>query len=104
MVKLLAPMTPHITAELWQERHPDQPSVHLLAWPVADAALVAEASVTMVVQVNARVRARISVVPTISEADATASALADPAIVAALKGATPTRVVARPPRLVNIVT
>jgi leucyl-tRNA synthetase len=104
MVKLLAPMTPHITAELWQERHPDQPSVHLLAWPVADPALVAEASVTMVVQVNARVRARISVVPTISEADATASALADPAIVAALKGATPTRVVARPPRLVNIVT
>ena len=103
MVKLLAPMTPHITAELWQERHPDQPSVHLLAWPVADAALVAEASVTMVVQVNARVRARISVVPTISEADATASALGDPAIVAALKGATPTRVVARPPRLVNIV-
>jgi len=104
MVKLLAPMTPHITAELWQERHPDQPSVHVLPWPVADPALVAEAEVTMVVQVNGKVKARLSVAPTISEADAMAAALADPAIVAAIKGATPTRVVARPPRLVNIVT
>ena len=104
MATLLAPMTPHITAELWQERHPERPSVHVLPWPVADPALVAEAEVTMVVQVNARVKSRLSVAPTISEADATAAALADPAIVAALKGATPTRVVARPPRLVNIVT
>jgi leucyl-tRNA synthetase len=104
LATLLAPMTPHLTAELWQERYPDKPSVHLLAWPVADPALVAEAAVTMVVQVNGRVKARISVSPTISEPDATALALGDPVIVAAIKGATPTRVVARPPRLVNIVT
>ncbi len=103
MATLLAPMTPHITAELWQERHPEGPGVHQLPWPVADPALVAEATVTMVVQVNGRVKARLSVVPTISEADATAAALADAAIVAALNGVTPTRVVARSPRLVNIV-
>jgi leucyl-tRNA synthetase len=104
MATLLAPMTPHITAELWQERHPERPGVHQLPWPVADPALVAEATVTMVVQVNGRVKARLSVVPTISEADASAAALADATIAAALKGATPARVVARPPRLVNIVT
>src|ERR1019366_4938016 len=60
MAMLLAPMTPHLTAELWQERHPEGPSVHLLAWPVADPALVVEAAVTMVVQVNGRVKVRLS--------------------------------------------
>ncbi|MGH3731770.1 MAG: leucine--tRNA ligase [Acidimicrobiales bacterium] len=103
MAKLLAPMTPHITAELWEARHPDQPSVHLLAWPVADPVLVAEAEVTMVVQVNGKVRARLLVSPSISEDDATTVALADPEIVAALDGGAPSRVVSRPPRLVNII-
>jgi leucyl-tRNA synthetase len=100
---LLAPMTPHITAELWEERYPDRPSVHLMTWPVADPALVAEETVVLVVQINGKVKARLSVAPSISEADASAAALADPDIVAALQGATPARVVARPPRLVNIV-
>ncbi len=36
MALLLAPMTPHITAELWERRYPERPSVHQLAWPVAD--------------------------------------------------------------------
>jgi leucyl-tRNA synthetase len=57
----------------------------------------------MVVQVNGKVKARLSVAPSISENDATAAALADETIIAALQGATPTRVVARPPRLVNII-
>jgi leucyl-tRNA synthetase len=103
MALLLAPMTPHITAELWEERHPDRPSVHLLPWPVADPALVAEAEVTMVVQINGKVKARVLVAPSIGDDDATTAALADANIVAALNGATPTRVVARPPRLVNII-
>ncbi len=103
LVTLLAPMAPHITAELWEERHPDRPSVHLTAWPVADPTLVAEATVTMVVQVNGKVKARLEVSPALSEEEATAAALADPQIVAALHDTTPTRVVARPPRLVNII-
>ncbi|MGA7835656.1 MAG: leucine--tRNA ligase [Acidimicrobiales bacterium] len=103
LVTLLAPMAPHITAELWEERHPDRPSVHRSPWPVADPALVAEETVTMVVEVSGKVRARLAVSPSISEEDATAAALADPEITAALGGAAPTRVVARPPRLVNII-
>jgi leucyl-tRNA synthetase len=103
LAMLLAPMTPHVTAELWEERYPDRPSVHLLPWPVADPVLVAEATVTMVVEINGKVKSRLSVAPTISEADATAAALADANVVAALKGATPSRVISRPPRLVNIV-
>jgi leucyl-tRNA synthetase len=57
----------------------------------------------MVVQVNGKVKARLPVAPSIDEAAATALALADPGVRAAMKGAEPTRVVARPPRLVNIV-
>ncbi len=36
------PMAPHITAELWEERYPDRPSVHLMPWPIADPELVAK--------------------------------------------------------------
>ena len=54
MALLLAPMAPHITAELWEERHPERPSVHLTAWPVADPELVRESEVTMVVQINGK--------------------------------------------------
>jgi leucyl-tRNA synthetase len=103
LVTLLAPMAPHITAELWEQRHPDLPSVHLMPWPVADPALVAEATVTMVVQVSGKVKSRLEVSPSITDDEATAAALADTQVVAALGGAAPTRVVARPPRLVNII-
>ena len=103
LLTLLAPMAPHMTAELWESRRPNDPSVHLQSWPVADPELVREETVTMVVQVNGKVRARLEVVPLISENDAQSAALADAAIVGALAGATPKRVVARPPRLVNII-
>jgi leucyl-tRNA synthetase len=103
LVTLLAPMAPHITAELWEARHPELPSVHLIPWPVADPVLVAEATVTMVVQVNGKVKSRLEVAPSITEDEATAAALADAQVAAALGGAPPTRVVARPPRLVNII-
>jgi leucyl-tRNA synthetase len=103
VVMLLAPMAPHVTAEIWEERHPGEKSVHLQSWPVADPDLVKRATVTMVVQVNGRVRARLEVPPDISMADATTEALEDAAISAELAGATPQRIVSRPPRLVNII-
>jgi leucyl-tRNA synthetase len=103
LVMLLAPMAPHVTAEIWEERHPGEKSVHQQMWPVADPELVKRARVTMVVQVNGKVRARLEVPPDISMADATTEALEDAAISAALAGATPQRIVSRPPRLVNII-
>jgi leucyl-tRNA synthetase len=102
MLRLLAPMAPHITAEMWQERHRDDPSVHAQSWPLADPAMLAHARVEMAVQINGKVRARLEVAPDISEDDAAAAALASPDIVKLLNGA-PQRVVARPPRLVNII-
>ncbi len=57
----------------------------------------------MVVQVNGKVRDRIEVVPDITEEAAVALALASPRVVAVLDGAEPSRIIARPPKLVNIV-
>jgi leucyl-tRNA synthetase len=101
LLLLLAPMTPHVTAEAWERRHGDH--VHLRPWPVSDPVLVAEESVTMVVQVNGKVRDRVEVSPEVSEADAERLALASAAVVETLDGAAPKRVIARPPKLVNIV-
>jgi len=101
LLLLLAPMTPHLAAEAWERRHGDH--IHLRPWPVADPALLVEDTVVMVVQVNGKVRDRIDVVPGISEVEAEALALAAPAVVEALGGGPPKRVIARPPKLVNVV-
>ena len=66
-------MTPHVTAELWERRHPGEPSVHLQRWPTFDPELVRQDTVTMVVQVNGKVRDRIEVDAGISEGDAEAA-------------------------------
>jgi leucyl-tRNA synthetase len=101
LLLLLAPMTPHLAAEAWERRNGDH--IHLRPWPEADPALVAEESVTMVVQVNGKVRDRIQVPPAVSEEEAQGLALASPSVVDALNGAAPKRVIVRPPKLVNIV-
>jgi leucyl-tRNA synthetase len=103
LLLILAPLAPHLTAELWELSHPGQSSVHEQPWPGFDAELVREETVTMVVQVNGKVRDKVEVDAGISEAEAQALALALPKIAGALDGSTPTRVIARPPRLVNIV-
>ncbi len=61
LLLLLAVMSPHVTAELWEHRHPGEPSVHLQRWPSFDPDLVRQDTVTMVVQVNGKVRDRIEV-------------------------------------------
>jgi leucyl-tRNA synthetase len=104
LLLLMAPMAPHITAELWERRHGESSSVHAQPWPAADPSLAALETVTMVVQVNGKVRDRIEVDPSIAEAKAAALALASPKVQEQLGGTAPKKVVARPPRLVNIVT
>ncbi len=101
LLLLLAPMTPHVAAEAWERRHGDH--VHLRPWPAADPALLVEDTVTMVVQVNGKVRDRIEVAPDVSEAEAEGLALASAPVVEALGGRAPKRIVARPPKLVNVV-
>ncbi len=106
LLKLLAPMAPHVTAELWARRRAGEgiadAHVHTESWPVADPAMVTVESVTMVVQVNGKVRDRIDVAPDISEDDAVALAMASTKVAEHLVGA-PRKVIARPPKLINIV-
>jgi len=102
LVTLMAPMTPHLCAELWERRHGAGAEVHRQPWPVADAEMVRRETVVLVAQVNGRVRDRFEVDPDISEADAVALALGSAKVGEYLEGE-PRRVIARPPRLVNVV-
>ncbi|HMS12320.1 MAG TPA: leucine--tRNA ligase [Microthrixaceae bacterium] len=101
---VMAPATPHVTAELWKRRRGADAHIHVESWPVADAALLAVDSGTMGVQINGKVRDRLEVPADIGEADAVAAALASPKVMAQLGGADPRTVIARPPKLVNIVS
>jgi leucyl-tRNA synthetase len=102
LLRMLAIFAPFTAEDGW-ERLGHAPSVVQAGWPAADAELVAEESVTCVVQIAGKVRARLEVAPDITAAELEARALADGAIVKALDGAVPVKVVVRPPKLVNIV-
>ncbi len=103
LLLVLAPMAPHMTAEAWEIRHGSGARVHSEPWPAFDREMVAEATVTMIVQIDGKVRERIEVDAGITEDDAVALALAAPKVAEALGGIAPSRVVSRPPRLVNLV-
>ena len=99
---MLSLFAPYCAEDMWASLGHD-PTVALAGWPVVDPALLVEESVTAVVQVAGKVRARLSVSPDISEDTLRELALADPAVARAL-GDRPVRtVVVRPPRLVNVV-
>ncbi|QPP08904.1 leucine--tRNA ligase [Streptomyces bathyalis] len=102
MLLLIAPLAPHIAEELWR-RLGHEESVVYEDFPVADPAYLVDETVTCVVQVKGKVKARLEVSPSISEADLEAQALAEPAIVGALGGAAIRRVIVRAPKLVNVV-
>ncbi|MFF3557249.1 leucine--tRNA ligase [Streptomyces tsukubensis] len=103
LVLLVAPLAPHIAEELWQKLGHQDSVVHR-AFPVADPAYVVDETVTCVVQVKGKVKARLEVPPAISDEELEKLALADPAVVAALGGAGIRKVIVRAPKLVNIVT
>jgi leucyl-tRNA synthetase len=101
LLVLMAPMTPHIAAELYERRRGGD--VHREAWPVADPEKLVHDTVTMVVQVNGKLRDRIEVPPDIDDEGARQLALASEKVQAHLDGGEPRQVVVRAPRLVNIV-
>ncbi len=103
LLLLLAPMAPHVTAELWQQRKGEGARLHAERWPTFDPALVATDTVTMVVQVNGKVRERLEVDAGIGEDEARALALASTRVAEQLGGQEPRRVVVRAPQLVNVV-
>ena len=104
LVLLLAPMAPHIAEELWHDPLGRSDLVSMAPWPQWDEGLATADEVVMVVQVDGKVRDRITVSANATEEECRAIALASERIKAYLKGREPIRVIVRPPKLVNVVT
>ncbi|MDX3362885.1 leucine--tRNA ligase [Streptomyces griseoaurantiacus] len=102
LVLMTAPLAPHIAEELWRRLGHTDSVVHR-DFPVADPAYVVDETVTCVVQIKGKVKARIEVSPEISDEELEKVALADEKVVAALGGAGIRKVIVRAPKLVNIV-
>ena len=102
LVRLLAPLAPHIAEELWVRRG-GRFSVHQQPWPVYDAALTVDETVTLVIQINGKVRDRVDVPVGIGDAEAQALALASERVRHYLDCRQPKQVVVVPGRLVNVV-
>jgi leucyl-tRNA synthetase len=102
MLLLLAPVAPFITEELWQRRGRPY-SIHQQLWPTWDPEIAREERITLVVQVNGKVRDRMEVEASISEEEAKSQALAAPNVQSWLEGKEPRKVVVVPGKLVNIV-
>ena len=102
LVQLLAPMAPHVAEELWA-RLGNEASVSLSPFPVADPSLLVADTVEYPVQVNGKVRGRITVAADADADTVQALALADERVQAALAGQAPRKVIVVPGRMVNIV-
>jgi leucyl-tRNA synthetase len=102
LLLLLAPMAPHISHELW-ERRGHETMMAVESWPTWDEELAREETVTMVIQVNGKVRDRIEVSADISAEEAEALALESEKIKGWIDGQEVDRVIARPPNLINLV-
>ena len=100
---MLAPVTPHIAEELWAEALGKPYSIHNQSWPQVDEEATREDEIVLIVQVNGKVRDRVTVPADVSEADAKAAALAAEGAQRFMDGQQPRKVIYVPGRLVNIV-
>ena len=101
-LRMMAPVAPHITEEIWEQLgHPY--SIHTQPWPEADAAAAKDDVVTYVVQVNGKLRDRVDLPASVSDEEAKAEVLARPAVIAALDGREPKKIIIVPKKLINIV-
>jgi leucyl-tRNA synthetase len=99
---VLAPFAPHLADELWA-RMGYTTSVHTQPWIAPDRAALAVDEITLVVQVNGKVRARVQAAPGIAEEAAFALAMQAPAVAAQVDGKEVRKRVFVPDKLLNIV-
>jgi leucyl-tRNA synthetase len=102
LAQLMCPMTPHIAESIWTY----QGGAGLCAnapWPVADAALLVDDTVTLPIQINGKRRAEISVPADMPASEIEKIALADEAVVKFLAGAPVKKIIVVPGRIINVV-
>jgi leucyl-tRNA synthetase len=102
MAQLMSPMTPHLSEEVWSMLG-GEGLVAQAAWPVADEAMLVEDTVTLPIQINGKRRAEISVPKDMDKAEVEKLALSEEAVVRALDGKAPKKVIVVPGRIVNVV-
>ena len=102
LVHLIGPFAPHFAEELWEKLgHTEW--LARSRWPSYDAALLVQSEVTLVVQVNGKVRSRITIPADLSNEEIKSRVLADPAVRKWLDGKSPKDLIIVPNRLVNVV-
>jgi leucyl-tRNA synthetase len=102
-LKMLAPVCPHLAEELWTARLGKPYSVHQQAWPTLDQSAAREDVIEIPVQVNGKLRDRLTVAADASEQEIRAAALASEIVRKYMEGREPQKVILVPKRLVNVV-
>lgn len=102
LLLLLAPFTPHITEELWHEIGRDG-SIHQQDWPTYEEAALAVDEVELAVQVNGKVRDKVTVAVGIDKDELQSLAMASPKVQEFTNGKTVVKVIVIPNKIVNIV-
>ena len=102
IVRLVAPMAPHLAEEGWRALG-ETGMVADAPWPEADSALLVEEKVTIAIQINGKLRDKLSTAKGASKADLKALALASEKVLRLLDGTAPKKIIVIPDRLVNIV-
>ena len=103
LLLLLAPLAPYMTEELW-ERRGGTTSIHRESWPSFDAATAARREITLVVQVDGKLRDRFTVPAGLDDAAAASAAMNSERVRTALAGRAVAQTIVVPDRLVNLVT
>jgi leucyl-tRNA synthetase len=102
-LKMLAPVAPHITEELWTNHLGKPYSIHQQRWPDVDEAAAKEDTIEIPVQINGKVRDRITIPAEATEAEIKSAALASDTVKKHLEGKEPKKVIVANKRLVSIV-
>ena len=102
LAQLMAPMTPHLAEDIWAHQGGDG-LISTAPWPQADEAMLVEASVTLPIQINGKRRDEITVPKDMDKAEVEKLVLANEAVVKALAGGQPKKLIVVPGRIVNVV-
>jgi len=102
LAQLMSPMTPHLSEDIWAHQGGEGLIVNA-PWPKADPAMLVEDSITLPIQINGKRRAEIEVPKDMDKSEVEKIALSTDAVVKALDGAQPKKVIVVPGRIVNVV-